>query len=87
VTCYRAGMTPDGSAWVVERSPLGIHPEVIATVLTAKDARAFIDSVEGRLVPTREAADVAPPASAASRVGPGAPVMGAGASDRTPLPR
>jgi hypothetical protein len=84
VTCYRAGMTPDGSAWQVEASPLGIHPEVIATLPTAKDARAFIDSVEGRLRPSREAADVAPPASAVSRAGRATGYGGLGSSDGYP---
>jgi hypothetical protein len=60
VTNYRAGMTPDGSAWQVEQSPNGLHPEVIATLPTAKAARAFIDSVEGRLSPIRSDLDASP---------------------------
>jgi hypothetical protein len=69
MTCYRAGIASDHS-WYVEQSPDGIHAEVIATRLpSAKSARCFIDAREGRLPPTRVAADVAPPASAATRVG------------------
>jgi hypothetical protein len=52
MTQYRAGYT--GTAWTVERSPDGLRPEVIATLPTAKAARAFIASVTGELSPIRE---------------------------------
>lgn len=58
MTCYRAGYT--GSAWTVERSPDGIHAEVIATLPTAKSARALISSLEGTLTPSREGTDDSP---------------------------
>jgi hypothetical protein len=50
---YRAGYLADGS-WVVEQSENGLHPEVVATLPTAKAARAFIASVTGELSPIRE---------------------------------
>lgn len=66
---YRAGIASD-HAWYVEQSEDGIHASVVATGLpTAKAARCYIDAREGTLRPTRVAADVAPPASAATRVG------------------
>jgi hypothetical protein len=61
VTCLRAGMTPDGSAWQVEQSEDGIHAHVVASGLkSAADARALIDSLEGRLSPLRGAPDSLP---------------------------
>jgi hypothetical protein len=73
VTNYRAGMTPDGSAWQVEQSPNGLHPEVIATLPTAKAARAFIDARTGELSPLRSAHPIEPETTA------GAGDSGAGA--------
>jgi hypothetical protein len=57
VTQLRAGYLANGS-WVVERSDNGLHPEVIATLPTGSSARAFIDSIEGRLSPLREGSDL-----------------------------
>jgi hypothetical protein len=61
VTQLRAGYT--GTAWQVERSDNGLHPEVIAILPTGSSARAFIDSIEGRLSPLRSGPDDLSPAS------------------------
>jgi hypothetical protein len=82
MTCYRAGLTPDGSAWQVEASPLGIHPEVIATHPTARSARAHIDALEGRLLPTRSDSDAHP--SGSERVGRATGYGGLGSSNGSP---